>query len=106
MEHEDFSLQDQVALVTGSGRGLGHAIAVRLAELGASVAVHDQTEAAPAEFGEFADLASSHADVARLGGKTHVVSGDIADETRVNAIVRDVEEALGPITILVNAAGG
>jgi 2-hydroxycyclohexanecarboxyl-CoA dehydrogenase len=103
---DEFGLKGQVALVSGSGRGLGHAIAVRLAELGAAVAVHDRDESAPAEFGEFADLAASHADVARLGTPTCVVSGDIADEARVRAMVAEAEHALGPISILVNAAGG
>ena len=103
---DEYSLQGQVALVSGSGRGLGHAVARRLAELGASVAVHDRDDRAPAEFGEFADLAASHADVAAIGGRTCVVTGDIGDETRVGAMTAEVERALGPITILVNAAGG
>lgn len=102
----EYSLSGQVALVTGSGRGLGHAIAVRLAELGADVAVHDQTEQAPAAFDEFADLAASHADVKRLGTRTCAVVGDVSDEARVKAMVREVETALGPITIVVNTAGG
>jgi NAD(P)-dependent dehydrogenase (short-subunit alcohol dehydrogenase family) len=103
---DDFSLKGQVALVTGSGRGLGHAVAKRLAELGAAVAVHDRDDRAPSEFGEFADLAASHADVASVGGATCVVTGDIADEARVPAMAMEVERALGPITILVNTAGG
>ena len=102
----EYSLEGHVALVTGSGRGLGHAIAIRLAELGASVAVHDEHERAPAEFGEFADLASSHAQVAAVGRRTCIVTGDIADQARVQAMVGEVEQALGPITLLVNAAGG
>src|SRR5262249_31468164 len=104
--NDDFSLTGQVAFVTGSGRGLGHAIARRLAELGAGVAVHDRDEQAPAEFGEFADLAASQADVAAVGSRTCLVAGDIASESRVTEMARDVERALGPITILVNAAGG
>jgi len=102
----DFSLEGHVALVTGSGRGLGHAMAMRLAELGAAVAVHDRTETAPAEYGEFPTLADSVRAVAAFGRPTTSVTGDIGDETRVTAMVREVEGALGPITILVNAAGG
>ena len=103
---DEFSLKGQVALVTGSGRGLGYAIAQRLGELGASVAVHDRDERAPAEFGEFADLAASQAAVASTGCATCAVVGDIASEARVRDIAADVERALGPISILVNAAGG
>lgn len=106
MDDKEFSLRGQVALVTGSGRGLGHAIALRLAELGAAVAIHDQSRTAPAQYGEFADLAASEADLSRYGVKTCAVTGDIADQARVKAMVQEAESALGPISILVNAAGG
>lgn len=106
MDDKELSLKGQVALVTGSGRGLGHAMALRLAELGAAVAIHDQSETAPAQYGEFADLAASEADLARHGAKTCAVIGDIADEGRVRAMVAEVEAKIGPLTILVNAAGG
>lgn len=102
----EFSLAGEVAFVTGSGRGLGHAIAMRLAELGAAVAVHDRTEDAPAEYGEFESVHDSTAAVARHGGPTATVVGDIADETRVRSMAQEVEDALGPVTILVHAAGG
>lgn len=101
-----YSLRGQIALVTGSGRGLGHAMAARLAELGADVAVHDQTDLAPAEYGEFPDLAASHADIQRYGTRTYAVAGDIGDERAVRSMAEEVERALGPVTILVNAAGG
>src|SRR5688572_15143975 len=100
------TLQGQIALVTGSGRGLGRAVAERLAELGADVAVHDISPDAPAEFDEAASLEGVAADLARHGGKTVAVTGDIADEAAVRALVGQVESALGPIGILVNCAGG
>jgi len=106
MTDSEYSLAGQVAFVTGSGRGLGHAIAMRLAELGASVAVHDLNDTAPAEFGEFPNLEASRAKVAEAGHSTCAVTGNIADEARVAAMVREIDGALGPITILVNAAGG
>ena len=106
MIDNEFSLKGEVALVTGSGRGLGHAIAVRLAELGAHVAVHDLETASPAEFGEFPDLERSREVVGRHGTKTCAVAGNIADQSAVTAIAREVESKLGPVSILVNAAGG
>jgi NAD(P)-dependent dehydrogenase (short-subunit alcohol dehydrogenase family) len=106
MVDKDFSLQGDVALVTGSGRGLGHAIAARLAELGADVAIHDRDDICCAEFGEFANLEASAADIAQHGTKAIAVTGDIADASRVFDMAREVESKLGPITILVNAAGG
>src|SRR5262252_7489256 len=84
----EFSLKGEVALVTGSGRGLGHAIALRLAELGADVAIHDYSDTSPAEFGEFADLNAALAAVARHGTKTHAVTGDIGDDAAVKSIAR------------------
>ena len=78
MDDKEFSLKGQVALVTGSGRGLGHAIALRLAELGAAVAIHDQSDTAPAQYGEFADLAASEADLVAAWLKTCAVIGNIA----------------------------
>ena len=106
MIDKDFSLTGEVALVTGSGRGLGHAIAARLAELGADVAIHDRDEICCAEFGEFANLDASAADIAKHGTRSIAVTGDIADAARVFDMAREVESKLGPLTILVNAAGG
>lgn len=100
------TLTGHVALVTGSGRGLGHAIATRLAELGADVAIHDISMNAPAEFGEARSLDEVASEMGQHGTKTVAVTGDIADEAAVRAMTDQVEAALGPISILVNCAGG
>jgi 3-oxoacyl-[acyl-carrier protein] reductase len=97
---------DAVALVTGSGRGLGRCIAERLSALGAAVAVHDISEEAPAQYGEAANLTQVAAEIARGGRAAIGVIGDITDEAAVARMVRQVEAALGPISILINCAGG
>jgi 3-oxoacyl-[acyl-carrier protein] reductase len=99
-------LEGRVALVTGSGRGIGHAIACRLAELGAAVAVHDRTGQGPAEFGEHKDIEDAAGKVRAYGGKVARVMGDISDPDAVRAMVEQAERKLGPIDILVNCAGG
>ena len=100
------SLKGNVALITGSGRGLGRAMAEKLAECGADVAIHDISNEAPAEFGEAKDLADVASQIARRGVRTVGVTGNIADEQQVAAMVQKVESTLGPITLLVNNAGG
>lgn len=100
------ALAGQVALVTGSGRGLGRAMIQRLAELGADVAVHDISQAAPAEFGEARNLDEVAVSLSRLGGRALAVTGDIGSEADVQRMVQSIESSLGPISILVNCAGG
>jgi NAD(P)-dependent dehydrogenase (short-subunit alcohol dehydrogenase family) len=100
-------LKDRVALVTGSGRGLGRAVAERLAGEGADVAIHDISNEAPAEFGEARDLREVAEQIgARYSVRTVAVTADIANEQQVRAMVERIEAALGPIDILVNNAGG
>jgi len=100
------SLIGKTALVTGSGRGLGYTIASRLAEMGADVAIHDISEEAPAQYGEFPSLTAAAAAMAQYGTKTTSVIGDISNEASVANIVKHIESTLGPISILVNCAGG
>jgi len=89
--------RDQVALVTGSARGIGRSIARRLAREGASVCVNYQTRADAAE--------SLVADIRANGGRAIAVAADVADDAAVEGMVDRVSAAFGPVTILVNNAG-
>lgn len=100
------TLTGKTAFITGSGRGLGWAIASRLAEQGANVALHDISQTAPAEFGEAATLNDVAEKLRVHGGRVTAVTGDIADESAVIAMTQQVIDALGKIDILVNCAGG
>ena len=96
-----------VALVTGSGRGLGRMIVETLLAGGANVALHDISEDAPAAFGEAESLTALAAELSARGpGKVVAVLGDISKEADVAAMVAKIEAGLGPISILVNCAGG
>lgn len=99
-------LAKRIALVTGSGRGLGRAIAERLARLGADVALHDISSEAPAEFGEAPDLETVAREIARHGVRARAFTADIGNEAAVYALAAAVEAALGEVDVLVNCAGG
>ncbi len=99
-------LRGKTALVTGSGRGLGFAIADRLAQLGADVAVHDLNWESPARYGEFADLGLAAAKIGSHGVRTVAVTGNIGDPESVRQIAAKVKAELGPVNVLVNCAGG
>jgi len=102
-----FHFGGQVALVTGSGRGLGRMIAETLLKGGANVALHDINEEAPAAFGESPSLTALAGELSARGpGKVVAVTGDISKEADVALLVKKVEDTLGAISILVNCAGG
>ena len=99
-------LGGKIAFVTGSGRGLGHVMAMRLAQMGADVAIHDLDETAPAKYGEFPTLTAVAEKIAALGVRTVAVTGNIGDPEAVARMKRDIEIKLGEVDILVNCAGG
>jgi 3-oxoacyl-[acyl-carrier protein] reductase len=89
--------RDQVAVVTGGGRGIGRAAVRRLAREGAAVCVNY------AERADTADLLA--AEIRGAGGRAIAVQADVADDAAVEAMIDQVEAQLGPVTILVNNAG-
>jgi 3-oxoacyl-[acyl-carrier protein] reductase len=100
------TLGGRVALVTGSGRGLGWAIAQHLGQLGAALAIHDLSDSSPADYGEAPTLSESAQRLIGPSGRGIAVTGDITDELAVQRLVENVQSQLGPISILVNCAGG
>jgi NAD(P)-dependent dehydrogenase (short-subunit alcohol dehydrogenase family) len=87
---------DQVALVTGGGRGLGRAFAVALAGNGMRVAVASR---------QATELRATVALLERLGVEALGIPTDVTDEDAVRGLFSTTEEKLGPIELLVNCAG-
>ena len=90
-------LDGKVALVTGASRGIGRAIALRLASEGARVAINYAGSTAKAE--------AVKAEIEQNGGEAILVQADVSDSASVDAMVAKVVEAFGQIDILVNNAG-
>ena len=103
MEQE---LKGKVALVTGSGRGLGSVMARKLAEMGADVVVHDLSWDAPAKYGEAADLGVTVAGIEKLGVRSMGVVGNIGDRDAVAKMKVEIVAKFGQVDVLVNCAGG
>ena len=89
-------LEGRVALVTGASQGIGRAIAVALADAGATVALAARNAA---------KLAEVKAEIEAAGGKAEAFPLDISREEAMKAAAKDVVGALGPVHILVNNAG-
>jgi NAD(P)-dependent dehydrogenase (short-subunit alcohol dehydrogenase family) len=88
---------DQVAIVTGSSRGIGRAIARTLATRGATICINYATRTAEAE--------AAAGEIAEMGGRVIVIQADVADADAVMRMVSRAEAELGPVSILVNNAG-
>lgn len=90
------SLSGQVAVVTGAGRGIGAAIARKLASLGGSVVLCGRS---------LKPLQTTVSEIAAGGGQTKVMQCDVSNLESVQALASFVEKSFGRIDILVNNAG-
>jgi 3-oxoacyl-[acyl-carrier protein] reductase len=91
-----FSLSGKTALVTGSGRGIGRAIAGKLAAAGAQVMLNDIDEAV---------LRETEAEFSKAGFKVGSASGDLLDPSTPDKIVQTTIDHFGSVDIIVNNAG-
>ncbi|MEE2656479.1 MAG: SDR family NAD(P)-dependent oxidoreductase [Chloroflexota bacterium] len=90
-------LEGKVALVTGAGRNIGRAIALAMADNGASVAVNGlQNQEAINEVSKLIEV---------RGGKAVPILADVSDPTQVNRMVEKIASTLGPVDILVSNVG-
>ncbi len=90
-------LEGKAAIVTGGSRGIGRAIALRLAGQGADVAFNYRGNAAAAD--------DTVADVEHLGRRALAIQGDVTDPGSADALVKAATDAFGKVDILVNNAG-
>src|SRR4029077_14007597 len=89
-------LEGKIAIVTGASRGIGRAIALRLAQDGATLVLAARTEA---------DLAKVASEINSNGGKATTVAGDLRDPGVPAALVKSAVNSHGAIDIIVNNAG-
>ena len=89
-------LKDKVAVVTGGNRGIGKAIALKLAQEGASVAICGTNEAT---------LKEAAAEIEKLGVKSFQMKVDVSKGPEVEVFVKAVLEVFGKVDVLVNNAG-
>jgi 3-oxoacyl-[acyl-carrier protein] reductase len=85
----------KAALVTGGGRGIGRAIALGLAERGASVVVASRTAS---------EIMEVRAEIERLGGTAAAIPADVADPTELGRLLTETRRLFGPVAILINNA--
>ena len=90
-------LAGKTALITGGSRGIGRAIALRLARQGVNVAIN--------YFSRDGDALKTQREVQQEGVQCVLVKGDVSHPESVNAVVAKTREALGPIDFLVANAG-
>lgn len=93
----DLKLDGKIALVTGSSKGIGEAVARGLARENAIVIVHGRDRAKTDQVAK---------DIVADGGRAHAVVGDLTIDADVRRLVAQAQDFAGPIDIVVNNAGG
>ncbi len=99
-------LKGKVALVTGGARAIGRAHALRLARLGADLAVNDIDLTSYKEFGETLSASSVVEEVRALDVRCIGIEADVGKQDQVESMVTQILDTYGRIDILVNNAGG
>lgn len=94
---DKFRLDGQVAVVTGAGRGLGAAIAVAFAEVGADVVISSRTQE---------ELEEVAAQIESTGRRAHLVVADLAQPEKTAELAAAAVQAFGRLDIVVNNVGG
>jgi 3-oxoacyl-[acyl-carrier protein] reductase len=90
-------LAGRIALVTGSSQGIGRATALRLAHMGADIVINYYSNTGAAT--------EAKASVEELGRRCIAIQADVSQEEQVTQLFAEAQQALGPVTILVNNAG-
>lgn len=93
---KEYSLNGKTAIITGSGHGIGKAIALALAEAGADIAVVART---------VSDIEQTATEARKMGRRAIAIQADVTNETQVEAMVEKAIAELGKIDILVNNVG-
>ena len=94
---EQLPLTGKIALVTGSGQGIGRATAQRLAKTGADIVINYRSNTTAAE--------EAKASIEAIGRRCIAIQADVSQEEDVTRLFAEAQQGLGPVTILVNNAG-
>lgn len=91
-----FRLDGKTAIITGAGRGIGRALAIGLAEVGAQVILLSRTKN---------ELDATALTIKNHGGTAHVLPADVTNREEISSAVQQIKETVGKVDILINNAG-
>lgn len=96
-QEQHLPLAGKIALITGSGQGIGRAVALRLAQAGADIVVNYRSNTGAAEDTKVA--------IESLGRRCIAIQADVSQEEDTTRLFNEINRELGPVAILVNNAG-